>query len=388
MSLLTDKSFLATSLAHFAVDLLNSTRPVILVFLSIPLGLTNTLIGLIGTIYTLANSISQPLFGYLADRYGIRPLIFLGVIWMSIMFGLAVVIEGQVALVFLILAALGSASFHPAGTMEATLRGRDQNSGRETTAASIFFLFGQGGLSMGPAIGGPILDKFGLEGLLLLLLFVVPVGLNTGIQIQKREFEKDAPAIKPQVVRIGRYLIVGFILLTAFRSWVQMNMITFLPKYFSDLGFTPSVYGPLTAIFMAGSAIGGLAGGWLGDRYSKRDVVVLSLVLSVIPLALFPTFGETDLAYILTLVAGILSGVPHSILVVTSQSMLPGRMGMASGLILGFTFASGALGTLLSGLQADISGFNAVFYTTAGIAIIAALLAIPLERLSGGVVQN
>ena len=106
MSLLSNRSFLATSLAHFAVDLLNSTRPVILVFLSVPLGLTNTLIGLIGTIYTLANSLSQPLFGYLADRYGIRPLVFLGVIWMSIMFGLAVVIEGKVALVFLILAAV------------------------------------------------------------------------------------------------------------------------------------------------------------------------------------------------------------------------------------------------------------------------------------------
>jgi FSR family fosmidomycin resistance protein-like MFS transporter len=384
MSLLSNRSFLATSLAHFAVDLLNSTRPVILVFLSVPLGLTNTLIGLIGTIYTLANSVSQPLFGYLADRYGIRPLVFLGVIWMSIMFGVAVVIEGKLALLFLILAAFGSASFHPAGTMEATLRGRDQNSGRETTAASVFFLFGQGGLSMGPAIGGPILDRFGLEGLLLLLLFVVPVGLNTGVRIPSRKVEGELSERKPEVIKIGAVLILGFILLTAFRSWVQMNMITFLPKYFSDLGFSPSVYGPLTAVFMAGSAIGGVAGGWLGDRYSKRNIVMLSMLFSVIPLALFPTFGATNYAFILSILAGILSGIPHSILVVLSQMMLPGRMGMASGLILGFTFASGALGTLLSGLQADYAGFNAMFYTTAGIAFVAGILALPMERLTDG----
>ena len=62
--------------------------------------------------------------------------------------------------------------------------------------------------------------------------------------------------------------------------------------------------------------------------------------------------------------------------------MLPGKMGMASGLILGFTFASGALGTLLSGMQADIMGFNAVFYTTAGIALVAGLLALPLDKIT------
>jgi FSR family fosmidomycin resistance protein-like MFS transporter len=332
MSLLKNKSFLAASLAHFAVDLLNSTRPVILVFLSVPLGLTNTLIGLIGTFYTLANSLSQPLFGYFADRFGIRSLAFIGVIWMSLMFGIAVVVEGQIALVFLILAALGSAAFHPAGTMEATLRGRDQESGRETTAASIFFLFGQAGLSMGPAVGGPILEKFGPQGLLLLLLFVVPVGLNTGIQISAHSSVSEKGSENFPTEKVGRILIVGFIILTAFRSWAQMNMITFLPKYFSDLGFSPAIYGPIAAIFMAGSAaIGGVAGGWLGDRYSNRNVVMLSLLGGAIPLALFPRFGPTDYSYILTLLAGIFTGIPHSILVIISQRMLPGRPGHGIG---------------------------------------------------------
>jgi FSR family fosmidomycin resistance protein-like MFS transporter len=385
MSLLKNKSFLAASLAHFAVDLLNSTRPVILVFLSVPLGLTNTLIGLIGTFYTLANSLSQPLFGYFADRFGIRSLAFIGVIWMSLMFGIAVVVEGQIALVFLILAALGSAAFHPAGTMEATLRGRDQESGRETTAASIFFLFGQAGLSMGPAVGGPILEKFGPQGLLLLLLFVVPVGLNTGIQISEHSSVSEEGSENFPTEKVGRILIVGFTILTAFRSWAQMNMITFLPKYFSDLGFSPAIYGPIAAIFMAGSAIGGVAGGWLGDRYSNRNVVMLSLLGGAIPLALFPRFGPTDYSYLLTLLAGIFTGIPHSILVIISQRMLPGRLGMASGLILGFTFASGSLGTLLSGLQADNFGVDAVFSSTAGIALFAAVLAIPLDKFTNRV---
>jgi FSR family fosmidomycin resistance protein-like MFS transporter len=70
MNLLRDRSFVASGFAHLAVDLLNSTRAVYLAFLSQPLNLTNTLIGLIGTLYTLLGSLSQPLFGYLADRVG------------------------------------------------------------------------------------------------------------------------------------------------------------------------------------------------------------------------------------------------------------------------------------------------------------------------------
>jgi FSR family fosmidomycin resistance protein-like MFS transporter len=238
---------------------------------------------------------------------------------------------------------------------------------------------------MGPAVGGPILEKFGPQGLLLLLLFVVPVGLNTGIQISAHSSVSEKGSENFPTEKVGRILIVGFIILTAFRSWAQMNMITFLPKYFSDLGFSPAIYGPIAAIFMAGSAIGGVAGGWLGDRYSNRNVVMLSLLGGVIPLALFPRFGPTDYSYLLTLLAGIFTGIPHSILVIISQRMLPGRLGMASGLILGFTFASGSLGTLLSGLQADNFGFDAFFYSTAGIALFAAVLAIPLDKFTNRV---
>lgn len=371
-----------TGLAHLAVDLLNGSRSVLLAFLSIPLGLTNTLIGLFSTIYTLTASLSQPFFGYLADRIGIRPLAFFGVLWMAAMFGLAFVVEGKVALLFLILAAIGSGAFHPAGAMEATLRGRDHFSGKETTAASIFFLFGEGGLAIGPAVGGPLLEQFGPQGLLLLLLFVVPVGIGSGVYIPIRQEIRETKSKQQPVRKIATSLIVAFVIMAAFRSWTQMNMISFLPKYFSDLGYLPGEYGPISALFIIGSALGGLLGGWLGDRYSKRNIIVISQLLAVAPLFLFTALGSTSHSFVLIFLAGVLTGIPHSILVIIAQHLLPGKIGMASGMILGFTFASGALGTLLSGIQADIFGFDAVFVTSAGISLITGLLAIPLDKLS------
>jgi MFS transporter, FSR family, fosmidomycin resistance protein len=70
----------------------------------------------------------------------------------------------------------------------------------------------------------------------------------------------------------------------------------------------------------------------------------------------------------------------HSILVVLAQRQVPGGMALASGLILGFMFSSGALGTLFSGFLADIWGLTLVFHLNGLIALTAAILALTLEK--------
>ncbi len=381
MSLLTDRPFIAAAVAHFAVDALNSQRPLLLAVLSVPLGLSNTAIGLVSTIYTFSGSLSQPIFGWLADRLGSRWVATLGVLWMAGTFGLAVNLPGYAPLILLVLASLGSGAFHPAGTMEATLRGRHHLSDRETTAASLFFFFGAGGFSFGPVIGGPILDRWGPPGLILLLLFVVPVGLNVSLRFAPPEINTkkridDSNVMKPP--DLGH--VIPFILMTAFRSWTQAALVSFIPKYYNDLGYRPSKYGVIVAMFTAGVAIGGVAGGWLADRYGKRIVALWTLFLAVIPLTLFPFLSDTVWVYVILPIAGVLTGASHSIFVVVAQRMMPGKTGTASGLVLGFTFTSGALGTFVSGFQADFAGFNAMFLTLTGFTLLAALLAFRLPK--------
>jgi FSR family fosmidomycin resistance protein-like MFS transporter len=381
LSILKDRPFIAAAVAHFAVDALNSQRPLILAVLSVPLGLSNTAIGLVSTIYTFSGSLSQPIFGWLADRLGPRWVATLGVLWMAGAFGLAVNLPGYAPIILLIFASLGSGAFHPAGTMEATLRGRDHLSGRETTAASIFFFFGGLGYSFGPVIGGPILDRWGPPGLILLLLFVVPVGLNVSLRFEPPERvpqKRTEDAMSVEAPGFGRAL--PFILMTAFRSWTQAALVSFLPKYYNDIGYRPSVYGVIVAMFTVGVAIGGVTGGWLADRYGKRVVALWTLFLGVIPLILFPFFSDTAWVYVILPIAGSLTGASHSIIVVLAQRMLPGKTGTASGLVLGFTFTSGALGTLVSGYQADLVGFKMMFLTLAVFTFIAALLAFRLPK--------
>ncbi len=386
MSLLRDRSFLAASQAHFSVDFLNAQRPVLLAVLSGPLGLTNALIGLVTMLYTFAGSLSQPLFGWLSDRLGARRVASWGILWMTVLFGLALLAPGSAALVLIVLAALGSGAFHPAGTMEATEAGRTRVAGQQATAAATFILFGQVGYSIGPALGGVVVERWGPAGLLVFL----PVALAAIPGVSRRfAVPAAAPNRTPSgnpalpVAPVAWGTIVALAGIAALRSWSQTNMITFLPKYYSDLGYSPAYYGVMAAMFMGGSALGGVAGGLLADRTSGRAVIFWSLVLGAIPLALLPPFATTVWALALSAAAGALTGGSNGITVVLAQRMMPGRLGAASGLVLGYTFASGAVGTWLSGLHADYAGFDAVFLTTAGVTLLAGLLALGLREPSG-----
>src|SRR5688572_33108239 len=148
MPLLFDALFSSVALSHFMVDIFNSSRPVLLTYL----GLSETQIAWISTIYIWASAITQPFFGWLSDRVGPRWLAAGGVLWMAVFFSGAVVLSGTGGLLCLIIAALGSSSFHPVGTVQATLQGRNHLAGRETTATSLFFTAGQL-----RHLGGPIL---------------------------------------------------------------------------------------------------------------------------------------------------------------------------------------------------------------------------------------
>ncbi len=377
MSLLFDSAFFAAALSHLAIDLLNAERPVLLAALSGPLGLTNAVIGLISMGYTLSGSLFQPLFGWLADRIGARLLAAFGLAWLALMFGLAVLLPGNEALLFLVLGGIGSASFHPAGAMEATAIGQAQIVPSESTAVSIFFLFGQVGYTIAPAIGGPIIDRWGTAGLAVLVPLAFPIAANAGLRFKRlKPVDRHAPARPARSGALPWVGIVSFAGVALLQSWATSNLTTFLPKFYSDRGLSATWYGAIAAVFMAGTAIGGVSGGWLGDRVDRRWITFVTMALAAAPLLLLPLSVAIGWAFGFSFLAGFLTGVSYSLIIVSGQSLIPGQPGLASGLALGFTFASGSIGTLTSGVLADHSGFGAVFASSAVISLLAALLAL------------
>ena len=377
MPLLFDALFSSVALSHFMVDVFNSSRPVLLTYL----GLSETQIAWISTIYIWASALTQPFFGWLSDRVGPRWLAAGGVLWMTVFFSGAVYFPGEGGLICLIIAALGSSSFHPVGTAQATLQGRNHLAGRQTTAVSLFFTAGQIGHFIGPIITGLILARLGLHWLLILSIVSIPIGLSLAYQLRHNH-----PHPKPTNGdnRIRLQASVGFILLLALvatlQSWSQSNIIAFVPKYLKDMGLSAVTYGNIAGLFMGGSALGNVIGGHLGDKYTKRKVAALALLLSALPIYIISQIGWSTWLYVLIPLAGATTGSVHSIMVVLAQRVISGGMALASGLILGFIFSAGALGLLLTGPLAENYGFPTVLLLTTGLVLVASPLAWMLKE--------
>lgn len=385
MSLIFDSLFSSVAFSHFIVDVFNASRPVLLTYL----GLTETQIALISTIYIWASALTQPFFGWMSDRVGPRWLAAGGVLWMTIFYSGAVFVPGAGGLFCLIVAALGSSAFHPVGTVQATLQGRDRMAGRETTATSLFFMAGQLGHFIGPVITGLILARLGLPWLVILPIVSIPIGLAVAYQLRAN---RPHPRPAQGDGRIRLQASVGFIVLLAIvatlQSWSQANMINFVPKYLKDLGLSAVTYGNIAGLFMGGSALGNVIGGHFGDRFTKRKVAAVALLLAALPIYIMSQIGWSPWLYLLIPLAGAFTGSVHSIMVVLAQRMISGGMALASGLILGFIFSSGALGMLLTGPLAEKYGFPTVLLITTGLVLAASPLAWMLRESPGAGVRT
>ena len=128
---------------------------------------------------------------------------------------------------------------------------------------------------------------------------------------------------------------------------------------------------------MLGAAVGGIAGGVLGDRMGSFAILLGATSLSVIPFYLLPVTSGPLLPVVI-LAAGVLGIAPHSIQVTMAQNALPGQSGLASGMILGAMFTLGGIGVFLSGLAADRVGLTLVLQANALLCALGAAVGLAL----------
>lgn len=377
LSLFRNRLFFAVASGHFVVDVLNSIVPVLLAVLASSFSLSNAQIGLALTLFTFCGSLSQPVFGWLVDRFRGRPALLAGAgtAWMAAWFlGVAVAQTWWQLLACLLIGVLGSGLFHPIGASASAAA----HPARAGSATALFFFCGQIGLALGPLIAGLLFRGGGALGVLpLSLVALLPAGLLLA-----------APAAPPRALgsphggRTAAHAAfaatAAFILLVAVRSSIQATYSAFLPKLFADRGWDPVAYGALAGTFMLTAAIGNVVTGELADRQGMRAATVWPLLLSV-PAGLICLWAPTPAAaFVACALAGILIGGQHSVLVLHAQRLLPASQGFASGLILGFTFAAGGIGVWAGGLVADQVGLLPVMQVITLLGVPAALLALTL----------
>ena len=377
------KRLAAASYGHFAMDTLNSSLAMVLTSFSGLFDLSVSQIGFGAMIYTLSAALTQPLFGILSDRWRGRYLGSIGLLWTMAFFALAPFMPTYAALVAcLAIGALGSGALHPVGLLNASSAGGR----RPTTATSIFFVSGQTGLALGPFLAGVIIQTIGLKaGLPLMTLAMLPAVAVMAYYL-RQPIEDGRPHAKAPAAKTAqsgsqrkRGLLVGaaFILLIALRSTTLQSFMMLLPRYFADLGYEPATYGAMIGMFTLAGAAGTFAGGFLGDSFNRRMVVFLSMLVGV-PFAYGLLHSQGMLLIASAAFAGVMLNIPHSILLVMGQQLLPARKGMMGGAVLGFMFASGAATAWLASLLADRAGLGPVLTALAFVPIAAGVCALVL----------
>lgn len=382
MTFFRNKLYLAVIFGHLVIDVFNSMGTVLVTFLGRSMALNNAQVGMIISVYALLAAVTQPLFGWLADKIGSRWLGPGSVTWTIGFMALAVFMAQTTNnyILFMIpfsLAAVGSGAFHPLATMHSTTVVTNQ----AALATGMFFLFGQSGLASGPALGGLLFDHVGASGFYFLAIIPIPIIIfmafamrHTSVRPALLAHNGDAEAITPKFnVRWGAIGLLA--LIVALRSWVFLGTVNFLPKMFQDMGWTATSYGLITGTFWMASAIAGVIGGNLADRWSRRQIVFMALLLGSVPIYFLPLY-DNWLAFALVISAGALLGAPHSILIVIAQTLLPGRRALASGLTLGYIFGTGAMAAWVIGILADVWGLDAVIQAGSAVGLAAALLAL------------
>jgi FSR family fosmidomycin resistance protein-like MFS transporter len=379
-SFLRDRAYAAVSLTHFSIDVLNSSRTLLIALLAVSLDLTNAQVGLALLLYNIGSALSQPFFGRGADRSGPRWFIIGGLVWLSSLYGLAAIVGDWVALAAITLAGFGSGAFHPSGTKVAS----ESSQSARTQATAVFFFSGQIGLFAGPILAGLLLQQYGRSGYLLLPLLSSVALLSSWLWVSNRSTHtaRTADVASTQTTsrrEIPWRTVIPLLVIIMTTSTVGIATINFAPKLFTELGYAPAYVGLTAGLYMLGSAVGGLVGGALGDHLGRRPAILIGVLGAIIPLYFYIPAGE-PWRFVLLLMAGFFAGMPHSVLVISAQVLLPGQRAFASGLTLGLMFFSGAVGSFIVGVVADQAGLMVALQGLVILLIVAAVGTVLLPK--------
>ena len=127
-------------------------------------------------------------------------------------------------------------------------------------------------------------------------------------------------------------------------------------------------------IFLAAVAAGTLAGGPLGDKFGRKYVIWLS-ILGILPFTLALPYANLFWTSVLSVIIGALLASAFPAIVVYAQELLPGRVGMISGLFFGFSFGMGGIGAAVLGWLADLTDIAFVYKICSVLPVIGLLTA-------------
>jgi MFS transporter, FSR family, fosmidomycin resistance protein len=358
---------LAISFCHLLNDMMQSLLPAIYPTLKVRFGLSFGQIGLVTLAYQLTASLLQPVVGLYADRRP-TPLALPGGTLFSLA-GLAVLSIARsypALLAGACLLGVGSSVFHP----ESSRVARMAAGGRHGLAQSLFQVGGNAGQALGPLAAALVVVRWGQSSLAAFALMALLSGAvlwNVAVWYREhglaRLVSSARHASEMAALPRGRTLgAIGVLLALIFSKYVYLASLTsYFTFYLIHRFHVPVQTAQLHLFaFLTAVALGTVAGGPLGDRFGRKYVIWFS-ILGALPFTLLLPWANLFWTGPITMMIGLILASAFPAIVVFAQELLPGRVGMISGLFFGFSFGMGGLGAAGLGWLADRSGIEIVY---------------------------
>lgn len=371
---------LAISGAHLLNDVVQSLIPAIYPIIKDPFGLSFGQVGIITLCFQLTASILQPFVGRYTDKHPQAYSLLVGMCF-SLAGVAALALAGSFgALLFAVmLVGMGSSIFHP----EASRIAHAASGGKHGMAQSVFQLGGTFGSSLGPLLAALVIVPLGfasigwftivpLIGILLLRSIGTWYQRYSAVQARRPKAVIVPHSIPPEKVRWSIAILLVLVFSKQFYLAGISNFYTFY--LMGKFGLSVRDAQLHLFLFMFASAIGTLIGGPIGDKYGRKYVIWFSILGSA-PFTLMLPYAGPVWATVLSATIGLVLSSAFSAILVYAQELVPGKVGMVSGLFFGFAFGMAGIGSALLGALADHRGIEYLFHVCSFLPLIGLLAA-------------
>lgn len=369
----------AIAFSHLLNDLLQIIIPSIYPILRETYSLSFTQIGFITFVYQVTASLLQPIVGMRTDK---KPMPY------SLAFGMGFTMLGLIFLAFagtyavILLAVglvgIGSSIFHPEASRVAYLA----SGGKRGLAQAIFQVGGNTGTAVGPLLVILIVIPYGQTYILwFLVLALIGIAMLSKIahwyqkhlllrkahKIQVKEYHPRLrkKQIKSSIVILLILIFSKYIYMTSISSYFTFYLIDKFNVSIPDSQF-------YLFLFFGSVALGTFLGGPLGDRFGRKYVIWFSILGSA-PFALMLPYVGLFWTGALVVIIGLILSSAFSAILVFAQELLPGKVGMISGMFFGFAFGIAGLGSALLGYLADHTSIEFVYQICSFLPLIGAV---------------
>jgi FSR family fosmidomycin resistance protein-like MFS transporter len=378
----------ATSVCHCLNDTIQSLLPAIYPILKDSFALDFGQIGLITFVFQVTASLLQPFVGLFTDR---RPQPYALPTGMGFsLIGLLLLSVAPSYWILLLAAALigiGSSIFHPESSRVARLA----SGGRHGLAQSVFQLGGNAGHAVGPLLAAFIVVNHGRGSIAWFsIIALVAMAILWRVGIWYRDHRRMMALRPPRPERrleLPRRTVVTALTVLVLLTFSKHFYVVSLSSYYTfflieKFGVSVQASQLYLFVFLLASAVGVVIGGPISDRFGRKWVIWGSIV-GALPFTLALPYVDLAWTVVLSVIIGLVLSSAFSTIVVYAQELVPGRVGMVSGLFFGLAFGIGGLGAAVLGELADWTSIGFVYQVCSFVPAIG-LLTVFLPNLKRG----